>query len=64
MPKKMEGRKEMLDAKSLSSEREELCIQKPPSDCMSSEAVCLQEEDAVREKRRKIKITFLTSKKS
>ena len=39
--KKLEGRKEMLDAKSLSSEREELCIQQPPNDCMSSEAVCL-----------------------
>ena len=64
MPKEMEGRQEILDAKSLSSEREELCIQQPPNDCMSSEAVCLQEEDAVREEKKKIKITFLTSKKS
>ena len=54
----MEGRKEMLDAKSLSSEREELCIQEPPSDCMSSEAVCLQEEDAVREEKKKNKNYF------
>ena len=56
--KKLEIRQEILDAKLLSNEREELSIQEPPSDCMSSEAVCLQEEDAVREEKKKNKNYF------
>ena len=51
--KKIEIKQEILDAKLLSNEREELIIQQPRNDCMSSEAVCLQEEGAVGEENKK-----------
>ena len=56
--KKLEIRQEILDAKLLSNEREELSIQQPPNDCMSSEAVCLQEEGVVGEENKKKKNYF------
>ena len=62
--KKIEIKQEILDAKLLSNEREELSIRQPRNDCMSVKLYVYKKKVRIGEENKKKKITFLTSNKS